>query len=284
MEDLEIRLKSFIEDNAKNKQVNTNCNSRIGYTIVEKDNSETFYDMGFNFCFSNLNLIKRKEGLKIGRVFSLLRPIRWNGEYAEVYYNWLLNDSPWASAFLNKSYDKVKEEGFVLTTSIDRNYLASALSATRFFTETHNESFRHQTKTFGELLEKGVGGKEAFILATYIYPSTVGSDSYKLNHYVGYGHNIMPSNPSMGVLKSFYNGIYKKDKHFDSNPGYKIMSGIWEDAHDKVSFKTYASKFMENKNGASKNIFKVEEKNLVINRNQLVDFANFVKEGIQNAA
>lgn len=284
MKDLETRLKLFVEDNTNNKEVSCKFNSRVGYTIVEKDNSETFYDLGFNYCFSNLNCVKRKDGLKIGRVFSLLRPIRWNEEYAEVYYNWLLNDSPWASAFLSKSYDKVKEEGFVLTTNISRDYLASALSATRFFTETHHGSFKDQTKTFGELLEKGVGGKEAFILATYLYPNSANHHSYILKHYVYYGHNIMPSDPSMKTLKNFYNGIYEESERFDSTPGYQTMSGIWKNDYNRESFKTYASKFMKNEDGASKNIFQVEEKYLVINRDQLVDFANFVKEGIQNAA
>jgi hypothetical protein len=159
-------------------------------------------------------------------------------ELEDIYYPWLLNDSPWAAAFIEKNYSKCLKHGFSLDASLPHSYVASALVATRWLTE----KYQSWTTDRYPLYKKLLAGKEdplwAFIMANLYYSPTKERYSFSMPT----GHEMLPPTMSLETLGNFVHGRYADQPSFAENRGYSGIGITWgkTDVPEGVMLKTLA--------------------------------------------
>jgi hypothetical protein len=95
------------------------------------------------------------------------------------YLDYLLNRSPWATAYVDKDAEKcVAEDSIEITAHVPSNLMAGACVATRSMWERHGAL----AYTFAGLSSAGVEEDVAMLLANLItvYPSSDGSEGIKI--------------------------------------------------------------------------------------------------------
>lgn len=160
------------------------------------------------------------------------------------YYTWLLNESPWAEAYVDKDYEVVKKYGFAIRTDLPHNFVASACVATRFLTEKYSGSSTwvvNRIEVMVDLLDKGVPMLWAFILANmYNKHGSKGTYSYSMPS----GHEMLPPNWSVKALKNFITGNYNKAAPtFRANRGYNGIGTAWRHSEGKSQHTSERAKY-----------------------------------------
>ena len=153
-------------------------------------------------------------------------------EIEETYYKWLVNDSPFAEAFIEKDYEKIKKHGFNLRIDLPADYVAAAAIATRFLTERHSGDQSWVVKRiplYGKLIKSGMHLDWAFILANLYTPS---EENVSYQNIIG--HEVIPYNLTVQGLKNFLTGEYNKTTpSFAVNKGYNHVYTTWEHGNVK---------------------------------------------------
>ncbi len=121
-----------------------------------------------------------------------LREIKKGGERADAikaFYGWLVNESPYANAFVIKSLDKIFEaQHFLITADIDFRIMVESIMCTRYVWEDWCKNY---CLSFKKFIDAGVSGNMAF-QATYWFKAgdfIVGAKNY--------GHSA----PQINMLK-----------------------------------------------------------------------------------
>ena len=110
---------------------NVKASARVGiatFYLVKEDGS--YVSCERRGCHIALKSYTRRENIYVACV-NLLNMTKPMFEEFKEYYRYLLNDSPYSSAYVSKDVDKIYEEGVVLTTNVYRNFFFFANVALR---------------------------------------------------------------------------------------------------------------------------------------------------------
>lgn len=190
---------------------------------------------------------------QIDCIYSRRMKLLTGAEDLEVpYYTWLLNESPWAEAFLEKEYEKLPVKTFVLRADLPACYIASAAVATRYLTECYtgyNEWPKNRFALHKALLKGGVDPLWAFIVANMYRPADLKAKTFTFT--MQSGHHVLPPELKMKSLKKFVTGDYnKEDKTFSEQRGYRFIDRNWVSDSDGTLISTLAKTWSFKKSGA----------------------------------
>lgn len=257
------------------------ANTLLGAVCLENE-QELFYQInngaacmaGFMKNNLNIGLIKRNSTKLISFKTA---SVHNNKALEKTFYTWLLNESPWAEAYLEKDYGEVVKTGFVISTDLPSDFVASAAIATRFFTEKYMNHGAKRCRVFEMLMGEGLEIIWAFLLANYYALEPEG----KLTFAPKAGHEILPVSWDLNGVKSFLTGNYSKRKAtFREEKGYTTVGTTWEKKSEgplAVSFATFALTLGNKKTLVNYNIFEKPSNNgypLI----SVKDFPDIVKE------
>jgi len=210
--------------------------------VMEKSNAalgivaeNTFYSLGHhNACHGELlwgRIGWSQKAVKRGTLQEVwskrMKLLPGAEEIDNIFYPWLMNESPWAKAFLQKDYKIAKKEGFSLDANLPADYVASACVATRWLTENYSGFSQWPTRRFSlykRLLSEGVDLLWAFIMSNLFIPSK----SLDYNFSVQDGHHVVPPAWTLDGLKKFVVGDYSKSQEtFSEKGGYYTIDSAW---------------------------------------------------------
>jgi len=141
----------------------------------------------------------------------------------QYFYEWLFQESPYAKAFITKSYKEfIKTRMAVIDASASWVLVIQACMLTRLPWEG---DFNHITKLFKGLGEAGCSKNLAFVMSHVVDPRR---DRVKFD-YSRFGHNAMQhDNLSPTALKAFVEGeLPVETASFSERLGYDGLSRTW---------------------------------------------------------
>lgn len=109
-------------------------------------------------------------------VFSQYQKPAVQEEVIRLFYEWLLNYSPYRDAFVTKNPRRVFEDKCIITkTDLPSNYIGGALIASRLPTERHSPQYNIPSAViiWSDLVKHGVPPNMAFVMACTFRPITV---------------------------------------------------------------------------------------------------------------
>lgn len=156
---------------------------------------------------------------------------------AEMFIEWLVQRSPYQEAFITKDVKDILKYGYVCRTDLPNTFVAGALIASRFITESYNDSIVKRFKVFKKFTEAGISETEAFLFA----------HSFVLNNKAGGRWEVEVSNLSSGhaaidlggrgltYAKNFLNAnIADKRGTFKERMGYESgIFSVWGESESK---------------------------------------------------
>lgn len=207
---------------------------------------------------------------------------------ARDFYNWLFNDSPWHSVFIEKSYDKALTHGVVGDPSAPANLLASGMIASRFMTETYASDQQYRRPIYKELREAGFSQADAFVFAHMFVSENPAKKLYpvKFSRFSS-GHSVFPG---QGAAEGYFRNFFNSTPYMLTEPlgrtGYKAgtLNSVWGDYSGKDGFGQWCSTVAPTKKKVAKDyhIFRAKPKDsyLIQNRADFVEVVLKIKERI----
>lgn len=185
----------------------------------------TIRDSGNYVCHAGLGM-GYYEGNKLAYILSgthHLYPHQPGIEIVHHMVDWLINHSPYRNAYVLKDMEIIKKLGIlILDPDQKQNYMASALQATRAWTEHSNVS-----KLWYELVQAGIHPVIAYVLGYYI---RIGEDkTLSVNRL---SHCEWNSDKRDGALVSFLKETpnIKGINSFRASRSYYGSYKIWSDS------------------------------------------------------
>lgn len=82
------------------------------------------------------------------------------------FIDWMVNRSPWCRIFVDKDPESILKLGYLVDAAHPANFIANAMMATRFFTESYYpDDVVRRTQSYFALLDIGCTENEAFFFA-----------------------------------------------------------------------------------------------------------------------
>lgn len=127
------------------------------------------------FCHAFLQYFREKglaaAPLVLANTVQTERPY-YDKNLCSFYLEWLINESPYANAFLSKDVDKLVEDGILVDLRQPYNYVCGAAIATRYAWE-----YPENAKVFMLLAHEGVDKDKAFLASTSLVKNLDGTFS-----------------------------------------------------------------------------------------------------------
>lgn len=223
------------KDQWEKRSFGSSANTLTGYVAKNR-----FYDLGASAChgtFSRSQFYARKNSEYVEQLWSRKMPNNCKdaADVEEIYYPWLLNESPWAQAFVEKDYKKAKNHGFSLRADLPYDYVASSVVATRWLTERYSGYGSWTTKRIPlyKKLLSDIGPLWAFIMANLYAPK--GGSLERFSFVMQSGHEMLPSTLTVEGLKKFISGKHSAGESFARNQGYSSIGTTWGSAGESIT-------------------------------------------------
>jgi hypothetical protein len=98
----------------------------------------------------------------------------------DMFINYMLTESPWASLFLNENVDEVLTYGWLISADTDAHLLVNAMVATRLVSEFTNSRFQF----FIKAIDNGMSKNMAMVLSMFCSHS---DNSFYISECTGHG-------------------------------------------------------------------------------------------------
>lgn len=154
------------------------------------------------------NLAYMTDGVVGQFIYGLNYEVKYKGgdkPHHRMYYNYLLNDSPWAHCYLNKDVDDAMENDVQMNLDVHVNIMAGACVAMRSGTEQE-----YRAHAFAKFLEKGFLPNTCWLMANAV--NWDGGEPVLKS--MGGGHDVIDGNRNMDDLVKFF----KQGYHLDNSP------------------------------------------------------------------
>lgn len=200
------------------------------YSVVYADKSDITTNTA---CYANLQYIKdRWDGkskweplaLILYRSENYCNTLKLSDTVRITYLEWLLNESPWASAYVEKDAKQVFDDRIVtINTDIDCRVVGGGCVGFRRLWE-----YCQIVQTWYDLAVKGVNKNLAYFLA---HASTGAKGDYITWEHYGWGHtNLNHDDLSKEGLLNFVNGTpIGKVGTYRTTGSYKSYSDMFQD-------------------------------------------------------
>ncbi len=213
------------------------------YAVVFDD--DRMWRVDYHVCYGRLNELEQYAeragyyGKPVSVLVQLQVPLMeledFDVDMQRVYYDWLLNHSPFSSVFVTKNVTKaLKDKVLVLDVNSDANLLVSACSAVRLPWEYYFADYKIPSiaRLWYALVTEGVEGNLAMALA-----NNFSGDRYNNYTYRGStaGHQFL-SVDSKTTIMNFTRGLHKKTEPFNEQLGtddHIGLAGLWSKYSDK---------------------------------------------------
>lgn len=142
-------------------------------------------------------------------------------ELRDQYYNYLLNESPFAPVFLSKDVDKLESEGIISRLDVQHAYAIAASIGTR-----HPWEYPKVVQTFNNLVEAGLDKDRAFLSAFCIKWLDVNTQpvvAYTEGHTCVYVRSMNKN----GIVNFLNHNMPKKGMTYSQHRTYKGIETIW---------------------------------------------------------
>jgi hypothetical protein len=234
----------------------------------------TYHELGPYVCHGNLGdgylTDYTHKGKKIKYVLSAVMCPHMKEGDLWVFFDWLVNRSPWAAVFIEKSVDSILQYGHVVDANNPANWVVSALIASRFGTESYSgdSEFQNRNKVWKELLSIGCSENEAYFFAQMYAPEN-NSKLYPIQiSLCSSGHTPFTYQEfNEGYAKSFLEG---KPKFLDDTRiladgrgyAYETIDRIWGSERGGEHFWNNIRSLVPTSKaqGKDRNIFRAIEK------------------------
>ncbi len=276
-----MSYKDYLEKGQAFKKTG-NSKHQNAFLGVKQENG-TFRYLGTGACHGSLS---GGASVKPICIHSWKMPcIAKNAKKEAFFYTWLVNESPWAKAFILKNYKEILEKGFEIRTDLPADYVASACVATRFYTEIYNDWTIPHIETFEDLVDSKVDPLWAFIMSMMYKKAGKDQYTYRMQN----GHEIVPYEWTLETIKRFFKGDHKppqdenahSQQTFYKRGGYGTIGTAWTEPGTSV--KTRAKEWGTSKISAKDlNVFRKPVSTFpVLTLKQLVDLIPEVKKEVE---
>lgn len=147
-------------------------------------------------------------------------------EHQLKFMHWLLNDSAYSEVFSTKSAKKALSDRMVIVDAFKpSNLMAAALVATRRLWE-----YDHIARVTVDLMEEGVNGDLAFVLAHCSSANVTGTGNIHFNTAHTAHCSLNPNNMDFNALKSFINHkVVRPNKTYNESYRYNYYDRMYTD-------------------------------------------------------
>lgn len=146
----------------------------------------------------------------------------------DMFINYMLTESPWASLFLNESVDEVLTYGWLISADTDAHLLVNAMVATRIVSEFTTTRFQF----FVKAVDSGMSKNMAMVLSMFCSDS---EDSFYLSECSGHGFvydvsqtilpNFLRNKPKLHAGR--YRDVLSYNRHCDVWDGLRNSYGSY---------------------------------------------------------
>lgn len=177
----------------------------------------------------------REKATRIAAI-SLIQDRKNNEDDCLKYYDYLINRSPWADAFVNRSAKDTVANGAIFNTDIPANYMAGAMMATRMCTE-----YRSWLPLWIEMVKLGAPERLADILC---YGATLNTKTGLVSYQSYCGHCPIDTARMTGAL-SYIKGEMKNPNvgTYQDSYDYRGVNDLWN--NNEVSLKNVVSRLID---------------------------------------
>jgi len=84
--------------------------------------------------------------------------------YQKPFIDWFVNESLYAEAFLSKSFEEVRDCGYLCRTDLPQNFVIGAAIMSRFIGENYND-FSSSRKVYYAMIDAGISIEDAYIFS-----------------------------------------------------------------------------------------------------------------------
>ena len=180
-------------------------------------NDGTVRDTGNYYCHAGLRKISIDKTLA---VITNKIQLDYSGcigkKEMEKYYNYLLNDSPFADCFITKTLDDALNRGITLRTTLPANLVCAAAITTR-------QAWEHSdvATSLNNMIGFGIEPRKAHIAAHLVRVSSKGEFRPRVyNYHVG----VYASQFSKESIKNFLSGTLPKTHSLNTKPYREVLS------------------------------------------------------------
>jgi len=232
LEAIQTQREQFLKDGASFK----GNNAFIGYASVGNRailNGQNYKRIGPGPCHGDLGnsslrfAIVREEGNKLF-ILSQKQKLLVTEESDRLFFDYLVNRSPWKDVFLDKNYESVAKFGHVADTDLPSNLVISAMIASRASTESYNSGITDRLKIFHEITSLGFGENFAYIMSL-VYGGDV-EKKYKVSYLpISSGHIVFNFDQAQeNYFRNFVNNTPQNlsPVSFLENGGYGNDGGV----------------------------------------------------------
>lgn len=238
---MDFTSKEFLSIREKFKKGHEKKKSSVAYygAVYPSGDELSLSISAADYCHAGLNSFRSGAVVLIDGIQKVARKDREDGEDYEgmpqelpeeqgVFTKWLINDSPWSHVYLNDYEDVNKWGHYLMDTTVDASFVASACIAARLVSE-----WPLKGKMFKYLMDHGWDGRDAFLVAQHYH-----FDGEKAYHHHSYGHVALDSGFGPEVVKNFRAGTPKlKGTPFSTSPRYGGISSMWGGSSDSLKNK-----------------------------------------------
>lgn len=242
----------FLLDSKEERLERTCDNNSYGAFILKDD---TYLKVGRWVChgwLSDYNVshhilnIKDRDKIKVQGISyvlsAVMKPHVSKGLLLR-FVDWLINRSPWAAIFVDKNPESVVKYGYVVDANYPANFIASAMIASRFVTESYvaKGEVEDRCAVYEELLNMGVTENEAFFFA-HMYTASNAKSVYPIQFSRwSSGHSTFSAyNYQENYVRSFLTGkpVNLEKNLLAAGLGYgsNTINNLWGNPTDKDSF------------------------------------------------
>ena len=164
-------------------------------------------------------LVARVQRQKAVATISLLPHVQTEGPAAASFYQWLFNESPYRSVFMNSSYKSALDYGIITRTNKPSNLMLGGLIASRIPTE-----FGDRLPLWYALVKRGCDKNLAFVLC-----HCASLEGGRVGYNVLCGHNALEmGEQSLSAIRNFIVGkLVNPQATYDNTLQYTGVTELW---------------------------------------------------------
>jgi len=182
-------------------------------------------------CLASLLYKKNEEDIKY---FVDNPSLKIKDQYQKDYINWLINDSPFASAFVIKDEEFIYRYGAVYSTKFPPQFVVSAAISLRYVTE-----FPHIIRCWNRFKDY-IPPEAAFVLAHLLYEGE--KNNWLVGHYGNTNHQWVQTHSfGKNELKRFVEFDFSRMKGWPlmkNTQQYAKLTGVWSNTSQYYSLTT----------------------------------------------
>ena len=173
-----------------------------------------------------------------------------DSEIGKAFYNWLVNESPYQTAFISKDIDRIwKDKVLLVSLDVNNNLMASAMIACRAASEHEGDI----AKTWWKLINIGINKTLAFVLSHIIvYEKATNTYLFAVRDW----HVSLDGNLTLKDYKLFKNYEGSIENTYRNELGYDNINYFYTNRANlgkNNQFKSVLEKISKEFEGVNKN-------------------------------